>query len=93
MLQLIAKLYEIEVQAKDKSFIERKMLRQEQAKPILELICEQLKNIHAPPQSTLGKAVQYALNQWPYLAKYIDYGEVEISNCWIENQIRPLALG
>ncbi len=49
--------------------------------------------INAPPQSALGKAVQYALNQWPYLSNYIDYGEIEISNCWIENQIRPFALG
>ncbi|MBS0350701.1 MAG: transposase [Proteobacteria bacterium] len=37
--------------------------------------------------------MQYALNQWPYLSNYIDYGEIEISNCWIENQIRPFALG
>lgn len=41
----------------------------------------------------MGKAVTYTINQWPYLIKYIDYGEAEISNCWIENQIRPFALG
>jgi hypothetical protein len=23
----------------------------------------------------------------------VDYGEVEISNCWVENLIRPFALG
>lgn len=93
MLEIINKLYEIEREVKDKSFMERKMLRQEKAKSLLELIYSKLKKINAPPQSALGKAVQYALNQWPYLSNYIDYGEAEISNCWIENQIRPFALG
>lgn len=93
MLQIIAKLYEIEREIKDKSFAQRKTIRQEKAKPILDLIHARLQKINAPPQSTLGKAVYYALHQWPYLSNYIDYGEVEISNCWVENQIRPFALG
>src|SRR3990167_7929752 len=61
--------------------------------PFLDLILSKLQKIQAPPQSALGKAVIYCLNQWPYLCRYVDYGEVEISNCWIENQIRPFALG
>lgn len=93
MLEIINKLYEVEKEAKDKSFIERKDIRQEKSKPLLELILSKLQKINAPPQSALGKAAQYALNQWPYLSNYIDHGEVEISNCWIENQIRPFALG
>jgi len=93
MLLLIGKLYQIEVEAKNKSFTERKALRQEKASRILELIHNKLQKIHAPPQSALGKAVQYCLNQWVYLSRYVDYGEVEISNCWIENQIRPFAVG
>jgi transposase len=93
MLALIAKLYEVEAEAKNKDFIERKKLRQEKSKPILDLIYSRLQNIHAPSQSALGKAVHYCLNQWSYLSLYIDYGEIEISNCWIENQIRPFALG
>lgn len=27
------------------------------------------------------------------MIKYIDHGEVPISNCWMENQIRPFAVG
>ena len=93
MLEVINKLYEVEKEAKDKNFIERKDIRQEKAKPLLQLIFSKLQKINAPPQSALGKAAQYALNQWPYLSNYIDHGEVEISNCWVENQIRPFALG
>ncbi len=93
LLGIIDKLYEVEREAKDQSFIKRKSIRQEKSKPLLELIYLKLQKINAPPQSALGKAVQYALNQWPYLSNYIDYGEIEISNCWIKNQIRPFALG
>jgi transposase len=93
MLLLIAKLYQIEDDVKKRNFNDRKKIRQEKTKPILDLIFSKLQKIHAPPQSTLGKAVTYCVNQWPYLSAYVDYGEVEISNCWIENQIRPFALG
>jgi transposase len=89
----IGKLYQVESEAKDKNAEARKVLRQKISKPILSLIRSKLQNINAPPQSALGKAVQYALNQWAYLTRYVDYGEVEISNCLVENQIRPFALG
>jgi len=93
MLEIINQLYEVEREARDKSFIERKHIRQEKSKRLIELIYSKVTKINAPLQSALGKAVQYLLNQWPYLSNYIDYGEIEISNCWIENQIRPFALG
>lgn len=93
ILGLISQLYQIEDEAREKTFSERKQLRQEKAKPIVGKIKQQLDKINAPPQSTLGEAVRYALNQWEYLERYADYGEVEISNCWVENLIRPFALG
>lgn len=93
MLLLIAKLYEVESNAKGKQFAERKALRQEKAKPLLALILSKLQKINAPPQSALGKAITYCVNQWLYLSRYVDYGEIEISNCWTENQIRPFAVG
>jgi transposase len=93
MLLHIGKLYEIEKDSKDFSVEDRKLTRQKRSKPILDLIFTKLQKIQAPPQSALGKAVTYCLNQWLYLCRYVDYGEIEISNCWIENQIRPFALG
>jgi hypothetical protein len=41
----------------------------------------------------LGIAVTYCKNQWPELIRYVDYGEAQISNCWVENLVRPFALG
>ena len=45
------------------------------------------------PKSLLGKAVTYAINNKTELIAFIEHGNVEISTCWIENQIRPLAIG
>jgi transposase len=93
MLLLIGKLYQVEEDAKNRSFEDRKRIRQERSRPVLNIIFSKLNKIQAPPQSALGKAVTYCLNQWLYLSRYIDHGEIEISNCWVENQIRPFAVG
>jgi len=95
MVSLIGKLYKIEDEAREQklSFAVRKELRQEKAKPILEKINACLTKANAPPRSAIHTAITYALNQWKYLTRYIDYGEVEIDNNWVENQIRPFALG
>jgi transposase len=93
LLVPINRLYEIEREAKEMNFAERKAYRHEKATPVLDFIREEILKINAPPKSLLGVAVTYAKNQWPHLIKYIDYGEVPISNCWMENQIRPFALG
>jgi transposase len=93
LLVPINRLYEIEREAKEMSFAERKSHRQEHAKPILNFIHDEILQIDALPKSLLGVAVTYIKNQWAYLSKYIDYGEVPISNCWMENQIRPFAVG
>lgn len=93
LLAPINRLYEIEREAKEMSFAERKAYRHEETKPVLDFIYEEIMKIDAPPKSLLGVAITYAKNQWRYLIKYIDYGEVPISNCWMENQVRPFALG
>jgi transposase len=93
MLEKIAKLYEVERNIKNVSVAERKAIRQEKSKPKLDSIFEFVHKINAPPKSLLGAAVTYCKNQWVDLIRYIDHGEAEISNCLIENQVRPLAIG
>lgn len=95
IVSLIAKLYGTEETARVKqlNFLERKELRKKAAQPIIEKIHKCLIKSNAPPKSALSSAINYALNQWEYLKRYIEYGEAEIDNNWIENQIRPFALG
>ena len=45
------------------------------------------------PKSKLGKAIKYALRQWPRLELYLTDGRVEIDNNLVENAIRPTKLG
>jgi hypothetical protein len=45
------------------------------------------------PQSPMGQAISYTLNQWPTLERFLDHGEVEIDNNLVENAIRPTAVG
>jgi transposase len=45
------------------------------------------------PQSNLGKAFAYVLEQWPALLRFAEDGRLEIDNNEVENAIRPTALG
>jgi len=45
------------------------------------------------PQSKMGEAIRYLLNQWPALLRIVDHGEVEWTNNLVENVIRPTAIG
>jgi len=70
----------------------RKAKRQEKAVVILDELPAWLKeSITATlPQSVIGKAMAYALNQWPRLIRYLDDGRYEIDNNLIENSIQRL---
>lgn len=45
------------------------------------------------PKSLMGKAIDYALNQWPSLQLCIEDGRLEVDNNLCENAIRPTAIG
>lgn len=45
------------------------------------------------PKSTMGKAVNYFLNEYDALTGYLQDGRFEIDNNLIENAIRPTAVG
>jgi len=45
------------------------------------------------PTSSLGKAVNYALGQWSDMMMYLSHGKLEITTNFVENAIRPFALG
>ena len=46
-----------------------------------------------PDGSATAKALDYSLKRWPALTRYLDDGDLPISNNWVENQIRPIAIG
>ncbi|MGA4594831.1 IS66 family transposase, partial [Enterobacter hormaechei] len=40
-----------------------------------------------------ARAINYSLKRWTALSRYLDDGNLPIDNNWIENQMRPWALG
>lgn len=94
-LKQIGLLYEVERQAKGLNPDQRQKIRQQQAVPILDglqlwLIAQRQK---VPDGSGIAKAIDYSLKRWAALIRYCEDGQVPIDNNWVENQIRPWALG
>ena len=94
-LQYFKQLYAIEAEGKGLTDQERKALRETKAKPILDEFKQWLDEQQPVvlPKSPLGKAIQYAQNQWSKLIRYCDEGYLEIDNNSDERAIRPLAIG
>jgi hypothetical protein len=46
-----------------------------------------------PDGSATARAIDYSLKRWPALTRYLDDGDLPIDNNWVENRIRPIALG
>src|SRR5207245_8321465 len=69
--------------------------RLEQARPLLDLIQQQIETARADalPASALAKAANYTLALWPKLTRFLEYPELELSNNLAENSMRPLVLG
>ena len=94
-LGYIARLYAIEATAKDLVYEERKKIRQEKARPILEEFKKWLdaKAEAFPPKSPMGLAISYTTKLWAALTRYTEDGMLEIDNNRAERAIRPIAVG
>ena len=73
----------------------RQQLRELKSRPVLEKIQVWLKTrrLVTLPKSPLGQAVQYALNQWKALNRFVENGMLEIDNNTAERGLREVALG
>jgi len=94
-LKFFVLLYEIEREVQSLDPDERRRIRQLKAKPIAELMLDWLiaKRQRVPDGSATAKAIDYSLNRWAALTRFIDNGDLPCDNNWVENQIRPIALG
>lgn len=94
-LAYIGELYAIEREVKALDAEERWRIRQQRAKPLLEKLHAwmQAQRARVPEGSGIARALDYSLKRWDALMRYADDGRVSIDNNYIEQQIRPLALG
>lgn len=97
ILALIGMLYAVERQGKESALNAESLadLRRKESAPVLDRLFSELNALQksALPQSPLGKAVTYALNQETALRIYAQDGRLSIDNNTAENALRPLALG
>ena len=94
-LKYIGMLYDTERQAREFDAEHRRRWREEHAKPVAEALHAWMlaQRIRVPDGSATAKALDYSLKRWVALTRYIDDGQLPIDNNWIENQIRPIAIG
>jgi transposase len=95
MVALIGELYAVERSIRGEQAATRKRVRAERSAPVLTRIRQWLDKAAARvlPKSLLGKAIGYALNQWPTLITFLEDGHIEIDNNRTENAIRPFVVG
>jgi len=92
---LIAKLYEIERDAKQLKPGDRLQIRQVQSKPVADALQAWLRTQRQllVKADATAKAIDYTLSNWTGLTQFLDDGAVPIDNNAAENAIRPLAVG
>jgi transposase len=93
-LTRIAALYRIEDEIRGRSAEERRVIRQERSRPLVDALEPWLRiKLQLVSQKTkLAAAIRYALSRWQGLCLFLEDGRVEIDSNVVERTIRPLAL-
>ena len=91
----IAQIYAVEREVKGLSAEERGRIRQDKSQPLVQTLYEWLvlNRQKVPEGSATAKAIDYSLRRWSALTRFLEDGQVPVDNNWIENQIRPIAIG
>jgi transposase len=91
----IAQIYAVEREVKELSAEDRLRIRQEKSQPLVQTLYEwlMLNRQKVPEGSATAKAIDYSLRRWKALTRFLGDGQLPVDNNWIENQIRPIAIG
>jgi len=94
-LERIGALYAIEKEIRGRSPEERREVRNERARPLLESLKQWLDAtlVKLSRKSDTALAVRYALGRWQALLRYLEDGGIEIDNNAAERALRVVALG
>jgi transposase len=93
-LERIAGLYAIEKEIRGRSAEERRAVRHDRSRPIIDDLELWLRGKLAliSQKTKLAKAIRYALSRWNGLTRFLDDGRIEIDSNVVERCIRPIAL-
>jgi transposase len=93
-LDRIGALYGIETEIRGRTQVERRNARQSRSKPLVDAMKTWLTTqiTKLPRGSETAKAINYGLNLWEGLSRFLDDGRIEVDTNTVERSIRPLAL-
>jgi transposase len=77
----------------DKALEIRRAMRQERSKPIVARIGALAQEVRALPESPVGRAVKYLVNQWDGLLRFLSDPRVPLTSNAAEAALRCLVLG
>ena len=94
-IEFIGQLYGIEREVKDLPPDKRLAVRRTRAAPVAQALRDWLvaQRGKVTDGTATAKAIDYSLNRWGALSRYLDDGALPIDNNHDEQQIRPWALG
>ena len=94
-LKLFGALYDVERLAAELDVEGRRRLRELRSKPIADTLHDWL-TLHrqrSTDGTAMARAIDYSLKRWGALTRFLADPAVPIDNNWIENRIRPVAIG
>jgi transposase len=93
-LKFFGQLYEVERSVAEVDSGARLQARKT-ARPVADALHQWLRQQRqrVPDGSATARAIDYSLKRWTALTRYLDDGDLPIDNNWVENRIRPIALG
>jgi transposase len=94
-LHFLDALYDFGREAQAAKAEDRRRLRQRKSRRVAAVLHRWLllTRQQVPNGSATAKAIDYSPKRWQALVRYIEDGAMPIDNNWVENQIRPIALG
>ena len=94
-IELIGQLYGVERDIRDKDAEHRLQQRRARAAPIAQALHDWLvaQRAKVPNGTASARAIDYSLNRWVALTRYLDDPRLPIDNNHDEQQIRPWATG
>jgi transposase len=94
-LKFFGELYGVEREVADQDALVRLDARRRRSRPVADALHQWMRQQRQkiPDGSATARAIDYSLNRWVALTRFLDDGELPIDNNWVENRIRPIAIG
>jgi transposase len=94
-LKFFAELYDVERGVIDADSQARLDARRRRSRAVADALHHWMRQQRqkVPDGSATARALDYSLNRWLPLTRFLDDGDLPIDNNWVENRIRPIAIG